>query len=84
ESGNKNISITKIVYPKIGKKFGISCSRVERCIRNSVEGACLKGSIEKLEMFLGDLSDYQNNGKPGNYRFIALLTERVRSLYEPE
>lgn len=73
-------SITKILYPAIGKKYQTTPSRVERAIRHSIEVAWSRGNTDVIEEYFGyTVSD--GKGKPTNSEFIALIADRMRLLY---
>lgn len=66
--------ITTFLYPTIARKFNVSVSSVERCIRNAIEIAWLRGDID----FNNELFQYSVNaekGKPTNAEFISVITE---------
>lgn len=73
--------ITTFLYPSIAKKFHVTTSSVERCIRNAIEIAWLRGDID----FNNELFQYSVNaekGKPTNAEFISVLTEHFLFKYE--
>ena len=75
--------ITTELYPAIADHFKVSASSVERCIRNSIESAWLRGDNE----FNYDLFQYSidaNRGKPTNSEFISVITEYFLLKYSME
>ena len=69
-------SITKKLYPEIGKKFNTSASKVERAIRHAIEVAWTRGRIESFNALFG-VRAYGENEKPTNSEFIALIADRL-------
>lgn len=69
-------SVTKRLYPSIGKKFSTSASKVERAIRHAIEVAWNKGRIESINALFG-VRAYTQNEKPTNSEFIALIADRL-------
>lgn len=69
-------SVTKRLYPSIGKKFSTSSSKVERAIRHAIEVAWNKGRIESINALFG-VRAYTQNEKPTNSEFIALIADRL-------
>ena len=69
-------SITKKLYPTIGKKFNTSASKVERAIRHAIEVAWNRGRIESFNALFG-VRVYGENEKPTNSEFIALIADRL-------
>ncbi len=77
--GNHNIlySMTKQLYPAIGKIYNASASQVERAIRHAIEHAWLNGDIELLEKYFGSTTNLEI-GRPTNSTFISRVSELVR------
>lgn len=73
-------SITKILYPTIGKKFQTTPSRVERAIRHAIEVAWSRGKMETLDSLFGYTIN-TGKGKPTNSEFIALIADKIRLQY---
>ncbi len=69
-------SITKKLYPSIGKKFGTSSSKVERAIRHAIEVAWNRGRVDSFNALFG-VRIYGDNEKPTNSEFIALIADRL-------
>lgn len=73
-------SITKILYPSIGKRFQTTPSRVERAIRHAIEVAWSRGKMETLDALFGYTIN-TGKGKPTNSEFIALIADKIRLQY---
>ena len=69
-------SITKKLYPSIGKKFNTSASKVERAIRHAIEVAWNRGRVENFNALFG-VRIYNEHEKPTNSEFIALVADRL-------
>jgi len=68
-----SISITRVLYPSIAEKFGTSSQKVERSIRNAIDNAWGRGTLQTiLPPGTGE--------KPANLEFIAILADRIRIL----
>lgn len=70
-------SITKILYPEIGKKFNTTASRVERAIRHAIEVAWSRGNIDSISALFGYTINV-SKAKPTNSEFIAMVADRLR------
>ena len=69
-------SITKELYPSIASHFSTSASKVERAIRHAIEVAWNRGKIENINTVFG-IKVYNNNEKPTNGEFIALVADKM-------
>jgi two-component system response regulator (stage 0 sporulation protein A) len=69
-------NITKQLYPKIGKRYSTTASKVERAIRHAIEVAWNRGRIETINSLLG-IRAYVGNEKPTNGEFIALIADKM-------
>lgn len=69
-------SVTKRLYPMIGDRFNTSASKVERAIRHAIEVAWNKGRIDSFNALFG-VRAYNENEKPTNSEFIALIADRL-------
>lgn len=69
-------SITKELYPAIASRFETSPSKVERAIRHAIEVAWNRGKIENINTIFG-IRVYENNEKPTNSEFIALISDKL-------
>lgn len=77
---NVGISITKILYPSIAKKFDTSTSGVERAIRHSIEVAWNrmdKSYWKKKPVYPFSLF----NQKPKNSEFVAMIVDHIMLSY---
>ena len=68
--------VTKELYPKIGKKFETSASKVERAIRHAIEVAWNRGRTEAISSIFG-AKVYIGNERPTNSEFIALVADKL-------
>lgn len=75
--------VTKLLYPKVAKRFETTSSRVERAIRHAIEIAWDRGSIETINSFFGCTID-AGKGKPTNSEFIAMVTDKIKLNYKHE
>ena len=69
-------SITKVLYPTVAEKFSTTSCRVERAIRHALEVSYNKGKIVVLNDIFG-LKIFNENEKPTNSEFVALLADRL-------
>ncbi len=69
-------SVTKELYPRIGKKYNTTPSKVERAIRHAIEVAWSRGRIDGINNILG-VRAYLNADKPTNSEFIALIADKM-------
>ncbi len=69
-------SVTKELYPRIGKKYNTTPSKVERAIRHAIEVAWSRGRIDGINNILG-VRAYMNADKPTNSEFIALIADKM-------
>lgn len=70
-------SVTKVLYPDIGKKYSTTASRVERAIRHAIEVAWSRGNIESISALFGYTVNI-SKAKPTNSEFIAMVADRLR------
>lgn len=70
-------SVTKILYPKVAKKYLTTPARVERAIRHGIEVAWERGNTEMLYKYFGYTVNF-DKGKPTNSEFIALIADKIR------
>lgn len=70
-------SITKVLYPDIGKHFNTTASRVERAIRHAIEVAWSRGNIDAISSLFG-YTVSATKSKPTNSEFIAMVADRLR------
>lgn len=69
-------AVTKILYPKIAKKFDSTPSRVERAIRHAIEVAWDRGDVDTLQKYFGYTIQCER-GKPTNSEFIAMISDNI-------
>ena len=70
-------SVTKVLYPRVAKKYQTTTSRVERAIRHAIEVAWDRGDVDTLDSFFG-YTVQTGRGKPTNSEFIALIADNLR------
>ncbi|WP_226035068.1 sporulation transcription factor Spo0A [Aquibacillus saliphilus] len=70
-------SITKVLYPDIGKKYNTTASRVERAIRHAIEVAWSRGNMDSISSLFGYTVSL-TKAKPTNSEFIAMVADRLR------
>lgn len=73
------MSMTKELYPAIAKAVGSSPSRVERCMRHSIETAWSRGSMTAQLRFFGYTVDPQK-GRPTVGEYVAAMARRVHEV----
>lgn len=69
--------LTKELYPRIGKEFSTTGSRVERAIRHAVNVAWLRGDIELIHELFGYCYD-PNKSNPTNGEFISSMLSYLK------
>lgn len=69
-------SITKVLYPSVAQKFNTTPQKVERAIRNAIEGAWAKGNSDAIDALFSNT--VYNKNKPTNSEFIAIMADKVR------
>jgi len=70
-------AVTKELYPKIGKTYNTSSSRVERAIRHAIDVAWCRGDEEAINKIFGYTINNEK-GKPTNSEFIAMVADKLR------
>jgi len=70
-------SVTKQLYPTIGKTFSTTSSRVERAIRHAIEVAWNRGDYDTITEIFG-YTIQSARGKPTNSEFIAMVADNLR------
>lgn len=78
-SENKEISITKEVYPYVGIQFKANVGCVERNIRIAIEKVWMEQDIEKLRLHY-PYDWNKNTGRPTNAEFIYNVTKKVKNV----
>lgn len=69
-------NMTKVVYPKVAKKFNSTPSRAERAIRHFIERIFSKSYNENTEKYFGYTVSLKK-GKPTNSEFIATIADFI-------
>jgi len=75
-------SVTKQLYPSIGKTFSTTSSRVERAIRHAIEVAWDRGDYDTITEIFG-YTIQSARGKPTNSEFIAMVADNLRLKNKP-
>jgi len=75
-------SVTKQLYPSIGKTFSTTSSRVERAIRHAIEVAWDRGDYDTITEIFG-YTIQSSRGKPTNSEFIAMVADNLRLKNKP-
>lgn len=70
-------AMVKFLYPTVGEKFGVTPSKVERCIRHAIETAWNRGNLELLQSMFKYSVSYSKS-KPTNSEFIGLVADTIR------
>lgn len=73
---DKNISITKELYPAVAKLHHTTPSRVERAIRHLIETTWSRGNIEYINQ-LFKYSVSVEKGKPTNSEFLFAIADKL-------
>ncbi len=69
-------SVTKTIYPNIGRRYQTSACSVERAIRTALETAWTRGRTDIINDIFGFTVSI-NKGKPTNAEFIAMLADKL-------
>ena len=69
-------SVTKTIYPNIGRRYQTSACSVERAIRTALETAWTRGRTDIINDIFGFTVSI-NKGKPTNAEFIAMIADRL-------
>lgn len=70
-------NVTKKLYPTVAKMNNTTSSRVERCIRHSIEVVWEKSDIDMLVDMFGSVV-HPAKGKPTNSEFISCMAEIIK------
>lgn len=73
--------ITKILYPRIAKKYHTSPCGVERAIRHAIEITWDRSGPQALAQYFGPCPAHRK--RPTNSEFIAVLSDRLRLYLQP-
>lgn len=71
------VSVTKVLYPAIAKKYQTAPNRVERAIRHAIEVAWSRGNFDELSRLFGH-SVNPSKGRPTNSEFISLISDKIQ------
>ena len=74
-------SVTKLLYPTIAKHFKTTDQKVERAIRNAIEGSWSRGNVETFEKIFG-YSVASGRTRPTNSEYIARIADNIRLDYK--
>ena len=74
--------ITKLLYPKIAKKYQSTESRVERSIRHAIDISWNRGNWDLMEEIFGNSIDIEK-AKPTNSLFMITIAEKIRQKIIP-
>lgn len=69
--------ITKITYPEIAKRYGVTSFRVERAIRTVIENTWDKGDIEYRKIIFGDAGK-EGSPRPTNLSYIKAIAQYLK------
>ena len=70
-------SVTKLLYPEVGKRYKCSSGKVERAIRNSIEVSWERGNPKLWEELFG-FSRENGKKRPTNSEYIVVLADKIR------
>lgn len=73
---NPDISMTKELYPILGKEFNTTAQRVERAMRHAIELSWERGDINSIHKIFGCTVSAQKS-KPTNSEFISMLADKL-------
>ncbi len=78
-----SISITKVIYPIIAKRFKTTCCCVEKTMRLSIDIAWKAGNMEYQKKYFGYSRNDNEQKRPTNLKFIATMANNLLQ-YEKE
>ena len=70
-------NITGALYPRLAKLYAVKASIIERCMRDAVNNAFVKGGLLGLNN-LYDKVIYKNDFRPSSTELIAIIVEKLR------
>lgn len=73
---NSESSMTKLIYPAVAKKHGVTASRVERAMRHAIKVAWERGNKDVLNSYFGSTTQ-RKQSRPTNSEFIALISDKI-------
>lgn len=72
------LSVTKLLYPEVARRFSTSDKQVERAIRNTIETAWEKGDPNHMKEVFGICHTMPGCLRPTNTEFIEEVVKKVR------
>lgn len=76
QDSDKLFSVTKILYPQVGEKFGVTGRSVEHSISTAIQTIWRNNANDVLNQVLG--CNLQEKYLPTNVEFISLLLDAIR------
>ncbi|MBU3159766.1 sporulation transcription factor Spo0A [Clostridium frigoris] len=70
-------SVTKELYPLVGKKFNTTAGRVERAMNYAIDVTWSTKQSPNINKIFGYTINYKK-GKPANSEFIAMVADKLR------
>ncbi|MBU3215382.1 sporulation transcription factor Spo0A [Clostridium estertheticum] len=70
-------SVTKELYPLVGKKFNTTAGRVERAMNHAIDVTWSTRKATNINKIFGYTISYKK-GKPANSEFIAMVADKLR------
>ena len=70
-------NITGSLYPCLAKYFGVRSTIIERCMRDAVNTAFVKGGLLGLNNLYNKVI-YRNDFRPSSSELIAIIVEKIR------
>ena len=77
DENEKDIGVTKSLYPKLSKKFKTPASCVERNIRHAIESTWKRGNKKLIERIWG-CNIFENKIRPTNSEFLARVVDYIK------
>ncbi len=78
-----DLSMTKALYPAVGKRSGVSSVAVEKAVRTAIQTAYLRGDLNQWRSFFAPDKSGQVP-QPTNGHFITRLAECYREAFQVE
>ena len=75
-AGNPGQSVTKVLYPAVGKRYGANDKQVERCIRSAI-GKAWQQRDETMWRWYFPVSAGNELERPTNTELIATIADRI-------
>ncbi len=76
KSEGNRVSVTKEVYPYVGKMFKVNAANVERNIRVAIEKAWMGQEIEKIRKYYPYVWS-ERSGRPTNSEFMYNVIAKI-------